>query len=343
MSLQIDTKYIRLISSRLRNFKQKNTYLWNFSCPICGDSQKNKLKARGYAFQKGNNMFYRCHNCGTSTNIGNLLKHVDATLHKEYILERYKAGENGNSNFKDPEFNIKPPKFDKVEKQKSFANAEWISELPEGHYCLEYVKARKIPKKYYDKLLFTSNFKIFADSLIPNHGKELVEDARLVVPFYDEYDQIIAVSGRALENSSYKLRYVTLRTNDDDNKLIYGMDRVNLKETVKLVEGPIDSLFLKNCVASGDSSLEISAKMLDTKKIILIWDNEPRNKEIVKMMQNAIKSNHNVVIWPNNIPYKDINEMIVNGISQDEIENIISSNTFSGLEAQTKFVFWKKV
>ena len=97
MSLPTDSKYVRLISSRLRNFKQKKDYLWNFSCPICGDSQKNKTKARGYVFPKGNNLFYRCHNCGVSTNVANLIKHVDGALHKEFVLEKYKSGETNNS------------------------------------------------------------------------------------------------------------------------------------------------------------------------------------------------------------------------------------------------------
>ena len=77
--------------------------------------------------------------------------------------------------------------------------------------------------------------------------------------------------------------------------------------------------------------------------LILIFDNEPRNKEIVKLMQDAIKLGHDVVIWPDMLKSKDINEMVMSGISSDEIEAIISSNTFKGLEAQAKFVFWKKV
>ena len=57
MSLSVESKYIRLLSHRLRNFKQKKDYVWNFSCPICGDSKKNLLKARGYVYSKGNNLF----------------------------------------------------------------------------------------------------------------------------------------------------------------------------------------------------------------------------------------------------------------------------------------------
>lgn len=343
MSLPIESKYVRLISSRLRNFKQKKDYLWNFSCPICGDSQKNKTKARGYVFPKGNNLFYRCHNCGVSISVGNFIKAVDESLYKEFVLEKYKSGETNNTRSANTILNIPSPRFDKLDKQKVFEHAEWVDKLPSGHFCLVYCAKRHIPSNILSKLLFTPHYKQFCDALVPNHGKTIVDDARLVIPFYDEYNELIAVSGRALETGDKTLRYITLRTNDSQDKLIFGMDRVDLKQTVKIVEGPVDSLFLKNCIASGDANLVLCADAISSDKIVLIFDNEPRNKEIVKMMQNAIGLKYDVVIWPDTIGGKDINEIILSGKSQDEIEEIISSNTFRGIEAQLKFNMWKKV
>ena len=343
MSLSVESKYIRLISSRLRNFKQKKDYLWNFSCPICGDSKKNLNKARGYVFSKGTNLFYSCHNCGSGISLGNLIKQVDSSLYKEFILERYKSGESGFSNFKHPTFDIPTPRFDKVVKEKTFEHAEWVSKLPSGHFCLLYCTNRRFLSVMGDNLLFTPNYKKFCDALVPNHGKEITADARLVIPFYDKYNTLIGVSGRALENSDYKLRYVTLRTTESQDKLIYGMDKVNTNELVRIVEGPIDSMFLSNCVASGDSALIQTAKLIDAENKVLIFDNQQRNKELVKLMEDAIKLSYNVVIWPDTIKEKDINEMVMAGVSPDEIEEIISSNTFTGLRAQMKFISWKKI
>jgi transcription elongation factor Elf1 len=343
MSLIIDSKFVRLLSSRLRNFKQKKDYLWNFSCPFCGDSKKNLSKARGYVFAKGNNLFYGCHNCGVGTNVANLVKQVDSSLHQEYTLERYKEGKSNTSNFKATTLNISPPRFDKLAKQKVFEYSEWCDKLPSGHFCLTYLQKRHIPQEYHSKLLFTSKYKQFIDELVPNHGKELIDDARLIIPFYDVYNDLIAVSGRALENSDKTLRYITIRTVDIDSKLVYGMDMVDLNQTVKIVEGPIDSLFLSNCLASGDANLNLTAKNISAADKVLIFDNEPRNKQIVKMMHDAIKSDSCVVIWPDTIQAKDINEMVMSGISPNEIEKIISSNTFKGLRAQMRFVNWKKV
>jgi len=318
------------------------------SCPFCGDSQTNKLKARGYIFAKENNLIFKCHNCGVGTNVGNFIKHVDPSLHGEYVLEKYKSGtgtantyhrKSGNT----PRIVTSPPKFGHIKKRSIFEHGSWLNDLSSGHFCLNYVENRLIPKEHYDKLLFTSNYKAFCDALISNHDKNLIEDARLVIPFFNYQNELVAVSGRALETSDRTLRYVTLRTNDSDNKLIYGMDRVDLNERVYLVEGPIDSLFLKNCVASGDANLSLTAKNIQAKKITLVFDNEKRNKEVCKLIENAIKSNHDVVIWPDNIEGKDINEMILNGFSSSEIQEIIDSNTFFGLEAIAKFTFWKKL
>lgn len=345
MSTATDTTYVRLLSHRVRNFKQKKDYLWNFSCPICGDSQKNKTKARGYVFQKQQKFFYSCHNCGVGLTLGNLIKHIDPELYKEYALEKYKEG-NGicATNLKAPAFDVPTPKFGKLEKAKIFERAEWINKLPKGHFCLAYVNGRKLPEKFHDKLLYTDNFKAFCDATIPDHGKEdLPSDQRLVIPFYDEYNNLIGVAGRALVTADHKLRYIKIKANEALKKLVYGLDRIDTTRTVKIVEGELDSIFLDNCIASGDSSLVQTAENISAENKILIFDNEPRNKEIVKLMKDAIDLGHNVVIWPNTIEQKDINDMVKAGISPDEIESIISNNTFCGLQAHTKFVFWKKV
>lgn len=348
MSLPIDTKYLRLVSSRLRNFKQKNTNLFNFSCPYCGDSQKNKSKARGYVFQKGNDLIFKCHNCGVGANVGNFLKHVDSSLYREYTLEKYKSGETNNSHAANTILDISPPKFDRVEKAKIFEHAEWLSKLPSEHYCIKYATKRCIPSKYHDKLLFTRHYNQFITTLVPDHGKQIVDDARLIIPFYDEYDELIAVSGRALETNDKTLRYVTIRTNDSKKKLIYGMNRVDLNRPIFLVEGPIDSLFIDNCLASGDANLALTAKELikmgvSKENIILLPDREPRNREIVKLINKFIDEDFKVCLFPNTMAGKDINEHIINGFSSEDLSSIISKNTFSGIQLKMEFMQWKKI
>jgi hypothetical protein len=344
MSLYIDVKYTLLVSHRFEKFQRKQDYLFACRCPICGDSKKNKLKMRGYIFRKDNALFFRCHNCGEGTNIAGLLERLDGNLYREYIMERYSSGENNRSAKPNaPKIIISAPKFDKISTDITYENAERCDKLPENHFCIEYLKNRKIDEKHYSKLYYTSAYRAFCDEIHPNHGKDIANDKRLVIPFYDEYNSLIAVSGRALENASERLRYVTMRTDDSKDKLIYGLNTVDRTKTVYIVEGPIDSLFLENSIASGDANLALTSKNFNAVRTVLVFDNENRNKEICKLMELAIKSNQNVVIWPDTILGKDINEMVQLGMSTEEIENIIDSNTFTGLEAQTKFTFWKKV
>jgi len=297
---------------------------------------------RGYIYRKGNDLFYRCHNCGAGMGIGNLLKHMDGSLYREYILERYKTGEINTSNTKTQLFDIPSPRFGKVD-IPTYDNAERCDKLPDAHFCKKYLRNRQIPEWAFEKLYFTANFKKFCDEVNPTHEKEISPDPRLIIPFYDEYNALIGVSGRALVVADYKLRYIKIKANDNVKRLIYGMDRIDSTQAVKIVEGEIDSLFLSNAIASGDSSLILTANAITAKEKILIFDNEPRNKEIVKLMSNAILDGRNIVIWPNTVEGKDINEMVMNGFSCDEIESIISNNTFKGLAAQTNFIFWKKV
>ena len=210
-------------------------------------------------------------------------------------MEKYKSGESGIKRYENEVINVPSPKFGKVKKENIFEHGEWLNRLAPEHFAVIYATKRCIPTRFHDKLLFTPNYKAFCASLIPDHGKDIVPDARLVIPFYNEYNELIAVSGRALVTSDRTLRYITLRTKDNTDKLVYGLDRVDLTKPVKIVEGPIDSMFLNNCLASGDANLMLVAKDIDCAKKILIFDREPRNKEIVKMMQDDIVTNEKLI------------------------------------------------
>ena len=112
-----------------------------------------------------------------------------------------------------------------------------------------------------------------------------------------------------------------------------------MSRTFYVVEGPIDSLFLDNCIATAQSDLRVSEK----DNSVLIPDNEPRNSEVVKQIGKYIDEKYKVVIWPSDIKEKDINEMILSGKTERDIKDIIARNTFDGLLAKTKLSQWRKV
>jgi transcription elongation factor Elf1 len=337
MSVFIDRSFLLQVSPKLQRFTKKKDDLYNFRCPLCGDSQKNKTKTRGYVFRKKNDYFYMCHNCGVSTTFYNFLKQVDPNLVQEYQLERYKNGETGNNNYPKPEFEEhkqEAPKFKKA------LELPTIDSLPEAHFAKNYVQQRRIPETFYSQLYFAEDFATFIQSLGIEKDGLHKNDQRLVIPFYDAEKNLVAIQGRALGES--KLRYITLKLHDDNRK-VFGLDRINEEEMIYVVEGPIDSMFLENAVATADSNLESITNTFDKTKVVLVFDNEPRNKEIVKKIDNAIENHYNVVIWPEMIESKDINDMVLEGFSPDEIQDIISKHTFVNLRAKAEFVNWKKV
>lgn len=336
MSVSIDRKFLYLISPKLTKFSQKKTDLYNFRCPICLDSQKNKTKCRGYIYRKKNDYFYRCHNCNLSTTFYNFLNLVDPSLIKEYQLERYTSGETGYNNYPKPEFEelkSKPLTF------KKSLGIDSVNVLPEDHTASIYCSDRKIPKEKWDLLYYTNDFKKFVNDLGVDSEKLIENDERLVIPFYNKEKVLTHVQGRTLTNS--KIRYITIKISEDSPK-IFGLENVNEDDPIHVVEGPIDSLFLENCVAVADSNLKSITEVFDRSKVILVFDNEPRNKEITKYMEKAIDEHFNVVIWPEFIESKDINEMILDGFSQEELTDIIHKNTFVNLRAKMEFVNWRK-
>jgi hypothetical protein len=345
--IHIDLKYATLLSNQFDRWTKKADYLFNVRCPLCGDSQVKKTKMRGYIYRIKQRLAYKCHNCGASIGFGSLLKHMNPTLHKEWTLEVLKETRPGM--FKLRELIKKPGfldqdtiRFDKVDTQV-YTHAERVIDLPDGHFCREYVKARRIPKEYWHKLYFTAAFKDFVDEIAPNHGKTLVNECRLVIPYYDAWNAIVAITGRDLIGKPDALRYVTIRVLDGDMKLVYGLDRVNQNELVTVVEGPLDSLFLHNAVASGDANLVQVAKRLIALNVRLVYDNEPRNKEIIEQMEKAIKQGYSVCVWPAWLKEKDINQMILAEYTPASIEKIIQEHTVQGLGALARLAFWKKV
>ena len=335
MSIYIDRTFLLRISPRLDRFTQKKPDLYNFRCPLCGDSQKNKTKSRGFMYRKKDDYFYMCHNCGASTTFYNFLKQVDESLVKEYQLERYK---NGTQYANTPKPDFHEAKEKPVFKEK--IRLESLHSLPEAHFAKSYVQQRKIPESFLSELYYAPDFATFIQSLgIEKEGLQK-NDQRLVIPFYDENKNLIALQGRALGES--KLRYITVKVNEDVPK-VFGLDRINKDKMVYVVEGPIDSMFLENSVATADSNLESIINVLPKDKVVLVFDNEPRNKEIVKIISSAIDNHFKVVIWPEFMESKDINDMVLDGFSPDEIQDIISKNTFVNLRAKMEFVNWKKI
>ena len=321
----IDSKYIGLVSSRLQKFKRVKADLFNFRCPICGDSKKHKNKARGYLYQVKTNTNFKCHNCGASLSFNNFLKQIDTSLHKQYVMEKFKEGFAGGRNFvvEEPKFEFKKPVF---KKKLDLPRAD---EVP---IAKEYLEKRKLdPSKFY----FAYKFKEWTNTQKQTFDTIGRDESRIIIPMYDEDKILIGFQGRSLGPNSVK--YITVMINEDAPK-IYGLDQVDNEKPIYIIEGPFDATLVQNGVAMCGSDLDI--RSFGWSDCIYVYDNEPRNREIVNRIDKTINGGYKVVIWPTSVVEKDINDMVLGG---HNIMSVLESNTYSGLQAKVKFNNWKKI
>jgi len=338
--LYIDLKFANILGSRLRNFKQKKDYLWNYSCPVCGDSSSHKLKARGFIYKMKADLFVKCHNCQYSTNLGNFIKYVDPSLYDEYVLERYTSGATKHNAHKD----VAPllPKVKKVEllEDDILSSLTRLDQLPITHPAVSYVINRKIPRDKWDLLYFAPRFKKYTNSVSAKFQEPIKDEhPRMIIPFFTNAGKCFAYQGRAYGDEQPK--YYTIKVDETQEK-IYGLDRLDFSRRIYVVEGPIDSLFLPNAIAVSGASFDTPTIRQLLTNATIVMDNEPRNKDIVKQMAKYIDAGYSVCMFPDSVEEKDINEMILAGKSIDDIFDNINTNTFSGIQAKLKFSVWNK-
>jgi hypothetical protein len=339
--LYIDAKFASILGSRLRNFKQKNDYLWNYSCPVCGDSSKNKLKARGYIYRKKSDLFVRCHNCNYGTNIGSFIKYVDPTLYDEYVLERYKSGATKHNDHKEVSEIIPEPATLELLEDDILEGLSRLDTLDVTHPAVSYLIKRKIPRDKWHLLYFAPKFKKFTNSVTAKFQEPIVDEhPRMIIPYFTPAGKCFAFQGRAY--GAEEPKYYTIKVDETEEK-IYGLDRVDYSKRIYVVEGPIDSLFLGNGIAVSGSSFDTPVIRSLLSNATIVMDNEPRNKDIVRQLAKYIDLGYNVCIFPDYVEEKDINDMILSGKTQDEILELINTNTHHGIEAKLKFSLWKKV
>ena len=309
-----------LLSPRLDKFKKLRDNLFNFRCPYCGDSQKFSNKARGYIYRKKNDFFYKCHNCGKGTTFGKVLQYIDPEMYKEFVMEKFTGPKTDEFKFEAPKFKKRDPKLE---------NLTPINKLNGKHPARQFVELRQIPEEFYSDLYLCSKFFKWAKI------RSKQDHPRLVIPFRDESGEVFAAQGRAFGKETPK--YLTVKFQDKPK--IFGLDRCDWSQRTYVVEGPLDSLFVDNCLAVAGADFEHHFPMKENVTIIL--DNEPRSREIIKRMEKLIDKDYELVIWPDNVKEKDINDMVLAGDAN--IMHTIKNNTYTGLTAKLRLASWKLI
>lgn len=331
MSRYLDDKYIGQVCFSFRNFKRKSSSLYNFACPYCNEGS-SRTKTRGFLFVKEGDWRFFCHNCSVSRQFKTFLKEQNPLLYKEYLMEVLAEKKD-----------TKEVSFETLE--SIFKNDSRVEELDNllvrcdnlssKHTANQYLIKRHILKDY-DRFYYSSNLSILKQVFPGYEDVKFFDEDRIVFPVRNKQSKLIGVVCRAISDKS-KLRYVNLRRSDET--LLFNIENINFSELKYVVEGPIDSLALPNCVAAIGSDLMKCVDVFD-KNTVYIFDNQPKNREVVKKMEYLATKGVKMVVWPSSLEEKDINEMINEEI--DPLE-IINTHTYSGLTLSLKIKEWKKV
>lgn len=353
MSLYIDVKYVGFIASRLRNFKKRDTNLWNFSCPICNDSATVKKKARGYIYCREQKLNMMCHNCGYSHAFGVFLEQVDKSLYAEYRMEKWRDKNEGSTRREKPKVEV-----EKVEEANLFKTdvegrlkrvarkvptslldglLDRLDTLDDDHEAVVYARDRGIPETSFAKMYFIPSVCDIVQLSAKYKDRIKTKEPRIVLPFYTMSGQLSGVTCRAIRGES--LRYIMVKVKEEES-LIFGINDIDRDKRIYCTEGPIDSLFLPNAIAVGGSAMGKLAEFgLPKDKLVVIFDNQPRNREICAIIEKNIDAGHQVVIWNSRNTHKDINDMALAGV---DYMREIETRVFSGLAAKMEFNKWKK-
>ncbi|SVB55801.1 uncharacterized protein METZ01_LOCUS208655, partial [marine metagenome] len=268
-------------------------------------------------------------------------KFMDPLLHKEHVFERFKDGKDTSKD--KPEFDLTPSRTLKefTRYDKALRNLRRFDELVKTHPAKQFVYDRLIPKEHWDKFFLCSKFYEFSNEIIPGKFPSLEHDhPRVIIPFYDRSGSFFAYQGRAFGKELPK--YITIKF-DKTKQKIYGLDRIDLNKPVMITEGPIDSLFLDNAIALAGADADLDTINIQHQQCTIIFDNEPRNQQIVNRMIKAVDKNFNLVVWPQSLRVKDINDMIISGKSATQVQKLIYNNTHSGLTALQYINNWKRI
>jgi hypothetical protein len=223
----------------------------------------------------------------------------------------------------EPKFEFAKPVF------KKKLDLPKASEIP---IAKEYLEKRKLnPEKFY----YAHKFKEWTNTQKQTFNNLFKDECRIIIPMHDPENNLIGFQGRALGPSPNK--YITVMLSDDVPK-IYGLDQVDSSKSIYIVEGPFDSTFVQNAVAMCGSDVDI--RSFGWSDYIYVFDNEPRNREIVNRISKTINRGDKVIIWPTSIQQKDINDMVLAGLN---VMDVLKSSTYTGLEAKIKFNNWKKI
>lgn len=317
-------------------------------CIVCGDSQRNKSKARFYFIPAENGYRVYCHNCGYSESLRFFIKEYFPEFYGDYAFDRLKKRLVGD----EVKETVKLEPIQKKEKVLDFP--EWfklltpLDGLPKDHKTVQYALKRNLGN-HLDKLFFIDDFSKL-QSICPERNMDFAKnDSNRMILVCRSFEGVpFGVIGRSILPDE-PLRYLNLKSSEWEGPLCYGLDRVDSSKETVVLEGAIDSLHLPNAIAVNSSALAnvsyyfYSPNSMDN--FIFFFDQQPRNREICGLIENAIDRNLSVVLLPEHVreklKAKDVDEM-VRSITPEEIMELFRKHCVHGATAVLVFKIWKR-
>jgi len=337
MSQWLQEKYIALAGQQLGHFHKQSRTTFGFRCPFCGDSQKRQTKTRGYFFLYKGQYFYKCHNCNISMSLRSFLRQRAPELFREYQLDVLR--QERPLTHAPPQPSTEAPMFG-FGKSKTTISLPTIASLPSDHIAAQYCRGRGLPEAALSHLYFTDEWTTWIKEMKWSYALPEDHAPRLILPWFSRHRDLLGAQARRIDATGSAARYVTLKQDNCEDK-IYGWDRLDLHKRIYVVEGPLDSWFLPNAVASMDSDLlRLHEKYFTNYTTVYVWDNEPRNAAVTANLLRAIKEGLSVVIWPSTLKEKDLNEMSQAGYT---VADIVETHTYRGLRAELEFRRWRRM
>ena len=365
MQVWLEVKFARMLAPHLDRFKVVRTsprFTARFRCWYCGDSDTHSNKTRGYIYQKNGSdrLSYYCHNCGTSKSFARALAEISPSLSSEMRLENIRE----RSSLQSPAKSIPNPTGPKIDpfKQRKLAQKylkpaedheclaplKKISQLETDHSARKYIISRKIPSDKHYLFYYVPKFKAWFNEFVePKTFDEAAlrrDFPKLLMVLRGKDGHAFGFQARALSPSDTQRYYTHLM--DEDKLKIFGLERIFEDRAIYVTEGAIDSVFLPNAIAMAGADVDVESleRILPAEQLVYVYDNEPRNREIVKKIEAKIKAGKKVVIFPPSVEQKDLNDMVVKGgYELEEISGIVERSTYQGVSAMVKLNEWKRV
>jgi len=306
--------------------KTSNTYI--AGCPICREG-KSWGKKRRCIFIPEDGVVC-CHNCGWYSNAVKWITEVSGLSFSEIV--------NESKEFDVLPLNVYQEEKKPVKKPAATLPSDCINLFDSNQ--IDFYKDNSVVK---DALELIKNRKLDVAINRPDTlwvtCKDKIHKNRIVIPFYDENNNIIFYQTRLIYKKDERM-YPKYLSKVNGEKSLYNVNKISSNlEYIFIFEGPIDAFFVKNGTAvagiqeksSNTFSTLQEHQMLSYKFFNKIWvlDSQWQDKASRNKTNKLIESGETVFIWPENVgkKYKDINEMCVDrDLSQIDPEFIISNS-----------------